>query len=103
MGYWNIARSSCVALALLIPTAASMSAQGGPIVIGNGGLVNVTIVDVIDDITIRDINVNVAAAVNIAANVCNVAVGVIADDLLEDGQYTCSTAEQVVTIGPFDQ
>ena len=95
----NFVRAACASLVLLAPMATATSAQG-PII--TGGLVNVTITDLIDDIVIRDINVNVNAAVQIAANVCNVAVGVIAQDLL-DGDATCETAEQRVDIGPFVQ
>lgn len=90
-------QAAVIAGALALPLAASTEAQG-PIVIGNGGLVNVQIgtIDVIDnvEVVVRDIDVNVNAAVQIAANVCGVAVGVIADDLV-DGSAYCQTAEQV--------
>ena len=80
--------------------AGTPSAQ---VVVVGGGLVNVTITDLIDDIVIRDINVNVNAAIQIAADVCNVAVGVIAVDVLDGNGATCETAEQRVDIGPFQQ
>ena len=93
-----LVRAGLVAGALsvaLASTASTTSAQQPPIVIG-GGLVNVQIIDVIDDVVIRDINVNVNAAVRIAANVCGVAVGVIAEDL-QDGNAQCDVAN-----GPGD-
>ena len=76
------------AAALSLGLANTTSAQP-PVVIG-GGLVNVQIVDVIDDIIvdIDDINVNVGVALQVAANVCGVAVGVIAEDLA-DGNAAC--------------
>ena len=95
-------RAALCAGALALPLAGTTSAQG-PVVIVNGGLVNLTITDLIENIVIQDINVNVNAAVQIAANVCNVAVGVIAEDVLDGGGATCETAEQRVDIGPFQQ
>jgi hypothetical protein len=84
----NTLRAALFAAALSIPMAATVSAQP-PVVIG-GGLVNVQIIDVIDDVevVVRDINVNVSAAVQIAANLCGIAVGVIAEDL-QDGTVRC--------------
>ena len=65
---------------LLVAAAVPASAQQPPVVIG-GGVVNVQIIDVIDDVevVVQDINVNVNAAVRIAANLCGLAVGVIAE------------------------
>lgn len=89
--------AAALAGALSFPLAATAIAQP-PVVIG-GGLVNVQIIDVIDDVevVVQDINVNVNAAVQIAANICGVAVGVIADDLQEDGTVRC----EAIT-GPAD-
>ena len=60
-----------------------------------GGLVNVAIFEVVDDVTVvvEDINVTVAVAANIAANVCDVAVpvAVLAEQVLvAGGDFTCS-------------
>jgi hypothetical protein len=90
-------RAVVFAGALAVPMAA---AAQRPIVIG-GGLVNVVVTDVIDDVTVtvQDINVNAGVAVNIAANVCGVAVGIIAEDLA-DGTAYCEavTGDQTVTL-----
>ena len=90
-----------VAAALSIALATTTSAQP-PVVIG-GGLVNVQIVDVIDDIEVdvQDINVNAGVAVQVAANVCGIAVGVIARDLQDGSAYCDSIVDgtgQFVTI-----
>ena len=101
MNRLNMFRAAFCAAALSVPMAATTSAQP-PVVIG-GGLVNVQIVDVIDDINVnvRDINVTVGAALQVAANVCGVAIGVIAQDL-QDGSATCDNlvdgTGQIVTI-----
>jgi hypothetical protein len=47
---------------------------------------------------ISDINVGVGVGLNIAANICGVAVGVLASQLGQTGAAQCETAEQVVTI-----
>ena len=80
--------------------AATPSAQ--PVV--TGGLVNVTVVDVLDTGNInvlRDVNVSVGAALGIAANVCGVGVNVLATQL-RSGQATSDAAieggQRVVTI-----
>ena len=93
-------RAGLVAGALsvgLASTASTASAQQPPVVIG-GGVVNVQIIDVIDDVevVVQDINVNVNPAVRIAANLCGLAVGVIAEDL-QDGHVECD-----VVNGPGD-
>ena len=89
MARTNTIRAAMFAAALSIPLAVTASAQQPPVVIG-GGLVYVQIVDVIDDIevTVQDINVSVNAAVQIAASLCGIAVGVIAEDL-QDGNVRC--------------
>ena len=62
------------------------------------GLVNVNISDVIDGDIIRDVDVNVGVALNIAANVCGVAVGVLSSQLGQTGVAECRTAEQIVKL-----
>jgi hypothetical protein len=74
----------------IVPAAATVSAQP-PVVIG-GGLVNVQIVDVIDDITVNveDINVALGVGLQLAANVCDVSVNVLAEQL-RNGGATCDS------------
>jgi hypothetical protein len=96
----NLIRAAVFAGALAIPMAATTSAQG-PVV--TGGLVNVTVVDVIDGdvLPISDVNVSVGAALALAANVCGVGVNVLATQL-GSGIATCDAAieggQRVVTI-----
>ena len=71
-------------------TAPLASAQ--PII--TGGLVNITVVDVLNNNTVTlDRVVTVGAALNIAANVCDVSVGVLARQL-HNGDTTCRNAAQ---------
>ena len=66
-------------------TAPAASAQ--PVI--TGGLVNITVVDVLNNNTVTlDRTVNVALALGIAANVCDVTVGVLAQQL-NTGSATC--------------
>ena len=99
----NMLRAALFAGALSVSMAATTSAQ--PPVVVSGGLVNVTVVDVIDDIevTVQDINVTVAAALQLAANVCDVSVNALAQQL-KGGSASCDTAiedgTRIVTISP---
>ena len=70
--------------------ASTASAQ--PIIV-TGGLVNVVVTDVIDDVTVvvQDVNVSVGAALALAANVCDVNVNVLAQQF-QDGTATCENA-----------
>lgn len=89
--------AAVLAGAMAVPMA--VEAQR-PIVIG-GGLVNVVVTDVIDDVTVtvQDINVNAGVAVNLAANICGVAVGIIAEDLADGSAYCeAATGDQTVTL-----
>jgi hypothetical protein len=83
--------------AALAFAAPSTSEAQGPIV--TGGLVNVTIVDAVD-VTNNQIlnNISITAALALAANVCGVAVNVLAADLKQDGKATCTAGSQVVTL-----
>ena len=87
-------RAAAVAGVLAVPMASTAAAQR-PIVIG-GGLVNVQITEVIDDITItvQDINVAAGVALQIAANVCDVNVNVLAEQL-RNGSATCEASSTV--------
>jgi hypothetical protein len=84
----NIVRASVFAGLLACPLAA---AAQPPVVVGRG-LVNVQVTDVIDDVivNVEDINVNVGAALELAANVCGVSVNVLASQL-GTGTATCDS------------
>ena len=77
----NLARKAAVSLFAggVLAVGALTPASAQPIVIG-GGLVNVVVTDVIDDVTVTvtDVNVGVAAALALAANVCDVNVNILA-------------------------
>lgn len=94
-------RVGLLAGALAIPMTAATSAQG-PVVAG-GGLVNVQVTDVIDNVTVnvQDVNVTLGAALQLAANVCDVSVSVLAQQL-KSGGATCSSVVdgtgQIVTV-----
>jgi hypothetical protein len=88
--------------AMGIPTATVEAQQNR-----QRGLVNVAVFEVIDDVTVvvEDVNVNVAVAANIAANVCGVTVpvAVLAEQVLGgSGEFTCTNeiGDSGVTIGP---
>ncbi len=82
----NFARSAAVSLiAGAALTAGGLApAQASPVV--TGGLVNITVVDVLNNL---DVNVGIAAALGLAANVCDVNVGVLARQL-HTGSATCT-------------
>jgi hypothetical protein len=73
--------------ALAVPVSAA-SAQ--PVI--TGGLVNVTIVDVLSGN-----QVTAQVPITVAANVCGVAVNVLALDLA-DGPVDCSNDQQIITV-----
>lgn len=79
---------SAVAVGSTVATAPS--ANAAPLV--TGGVVNVTVTDVVDDVTVvvQDINVALGAALGVAANVCDVNVNVLAEQLREGGA-TCTS------------
>ena len=81
--------AAVLAGAMAIPMATTSYAQ--PNVVVGGGLVNVQITDVIDDIIIEDVNVTVpiGVAANIIANVCGLSVGVLASDLAHGNEVAC--------------
>lgn len=96
----NYARKTAVSLfagaALAVGGLAPAYAQ--PIV--TGGLVNVVVTDVIDDVTVvvQDVNVGVGAALGLAANICDVNVNVLARQLPGDATCTNEVTGQTVTI-----
>jgi hypothetical protein len=82
--------SAAAAMAVAGSALMAPPASASPLV--TGGLVNVTVTDVIDDVTVvvQDINVSVGAALGVAANVCDVAVNVLARQL-GSGGATCTS------------
>lgn len=86
----KIVRAAALAGAVAIPMATTVSAQ--PQVVIGGGLVNVQIVDVVDDVivNVEDINVALGAALQLAANVCDVNVNVLAEQFRQ-GDAQCSS------------
>ena len=88
----NYARNAAVSLfaGAALTGAAIAPAHAQPVV--TGGLVNVTIVDAVD-VTLRDVDVALVAALNIAANVCDTTVNVLAADFSNDGEATCTNED----------
>jgi len=87
----RFAAATLAAGALVVPVALSSSAGAAPIV--TGGLVNVTVVDVLNNNeVIKNVNVSLGAALGIAANVCDVGVNVLARQLKTGGATCTSTA-----------
>ena len=87
----------------LIAATAVPAASAQPLV--TGGLVNVTIANI--DITTGDIlsentvTVNLGAALNVAATICDVNVNVLAVQLRQGGAVCeTTTGDQTVTITP---
>ena len=91
MNVKRIARRALVgtatAGAMLVPAA---GASAAPVI--TGGLVNVTIVDVLSGN-----QVPAQVPITVAANVCGVAVNVLALDLA-DGPVDCSNDQQIITV-----
>ena len=87
-----LATGGTLALAPAVPAMAQ-----GPVV--TGGLVNVTVTDVANDVLSND-NIGVGAALNVAANVCGVGVNVLASQIGQGGPIDCTnpTSGQTVTI-----
>ena len=83
MTKWIAGLGLSAALAFAAPT----TAQAQPVV--TGGLVNVTVTDALNNV-LSDNNVGVAAALAVAANVCGVAVNVLAADFQQDGRAVCT-------------
>jgi uncharacterized lipoprotein YajG len=79
----------------LVPAVPAMAQ--GPVV--TGGLVNVTVTDVANNVLSND-NIAVGAALNVAANVCGVADNVLATQLGTSGPISCTnpTTGQTVDI-----
>ena len=89
------------AATFLAGTVLGVSGPSSAAPLVTGGVVNVTVTDVVDDVTVvvQDVNVAVGAALGIAANVCDVNVNVLARQLGQ-GDTTCTSdaSGQTVTI-----
>jgi hypothetical protein len=81
--------AAALSIGVLVAPAAS-----SPVV--TGGLVNVTITNLLNNNTVT-VQIPVGIGLNLAANVCGVNVGVLAQDL-NSGPVSCSTATQSVDI-----
>ena len=74
-----------------------LAAPASPAPVVTGGLVNVTVVDVIDDVTVtvQDVNVAVGVAANVAATLCDTAdvnAAVLATQVVRGGDTVrCET------------
>lgn len=75
--------------AALCVGGAATPASAAPLI--TGGLVNVTVTDVIDGDVLSNNNVSVGAALGIAANICDVGVNVLATQLGDAGTTTCTS------------
>ena len=74
----------------VVLAGASAPAQAAPVI--TGGLVNVTIVDVLSGN-----QVTAQVPITVAANLCDVTVAVLAQDL-GDGPVDCSNDQQIITV-----
>jgi hypothetical protein len=98
----KLVASLFAATLMSITAAAPASAQ--PVV--TGGLVNVVITDVIDDVTVvvQDVNVGVGVAANVAALLCDTAdinAAVLATQVVRDAEeVTCTSGGQTITFQP---
>ena len=85
-------------LTATVAVAASMAAPASAQPLGSGGLVNVTLTNVLNNVTVTLLeDARVGVALNVAANVCGVGVAVLAEQL-GSGDATCQTGDQLVTI-----
>jgi hypothetical protein len=85
--------TSVFAGSLVLAGAVALPASAAPVV--TGGLVNVTVTNLLNNNTVT-IPVSVGAALNVAANVCGVTVGVLAAQL-PGGTATCTNGAQTAT------
>lgn len=83
--------TAAAALTMAGSVAMAAPAQAQPLV--TGGLVNVTITDVLNDnnVEILEGGINLGAAIGVAANVCDVPVAVLARQF-KSGGATCTAA-----------
>jgi hypothetical protein len=80
--------ATVLASGLTLGTAGAVAAQ--PVI--TGGLVNVTIVDVLSGN-----QTTLQVPITVAANICDVSVAVLSQELT-DGRTDCSTDQQIITV-----
>jgi len=91
----------------LLAFGAAAPASAQPVV--TGGLVNITITEVIDDVTVvvQDVNVGVGVAANVAAILCDTAdvnAAVLATQVVRDAEdVTCTSGDQTITFSPVQR
>lgn len=99
----NLLGGAVVAALLALPLASSTASAQGPIVIG-GGLVNVQIgeinVETGDILSDNVVVLQLGAALQLAANVCNVSVGVIAQQI-RTGDAECEADPDQFGVAQF--
>jgi phosphoribosylcarboxyaminoimidazole (NCAIR) mutase len=74
----------------LLAVAAAAPASSQPVVIVPGGLINIVVFDVVEDV-----NVNVQVPIGVAVNVCGVNAAVLAADFEQDQEVDCSATAEV--------
>jgi hypothetical protein len=89
----------------LVFAAVPGSASAQPVV--TGGLINVTIVDLVD-LSLEEVNVGVGVAANLAANVCpalDLNAAVLAEQIVREGDTIadCETATQELIFAPVQR
>jgi hypothetical protein len=80
--------TAALAVGAIAPTASAAP-------VFTGGLVNITVVDVLNNNTVT---VPIGVAANIAANVCDVSAGVLVQEFRDVGSATCTNGTQTATI-----
>jgi hypothetical protein len=97
--------ASLCATGLLAVGVTAPAASAQPVV--TGGLVNVTIVDLIDGDVLSDNNVGVGVAANVAALLCDTAdinAAVLATQVVRGGDdVTCTSGSQGITFSPVQR
>lgn len=88
----RIAAAGAAGAVLLSGAAAFSPADAAPVI--TGGLVNVTVVDVLSGDQIQVLN---GVTLNVAAQVCGVAVNVLATELGPTGTAVCNATSTTIT------
>lgn len=93
---FKVVAATVLASGSILAATAAPAAQAQPVV--TGGLVNITVVDLLNNNTVlSNNNVPVGVALNAAANVCGVGVNVLATQL-GSAPVSCSNGAQQATI-----
>ena len=83
-------RVAIASAAVGVSVLPALPAAAAPVI--TGGLINVTVTDVLSGN-----QVTAQVPITVAANICDVSVAVLAQDLT-DGAADCSTATQIITV-----